>query len=93
MPVNAVKPGQEKHWDRAKKLAAERGHPEDYGYIMGIFKRLTDIKKSVSSPAFKQHTVSGKKIPSPTDNIDGVDTEMLGQQLADRLSTWIQLYF
>lgn len=40
MPVNLVKPGQERHWKRARKLAAEQGHEEDYPYIVGVFKRL-----------------------------------------------------
>ena len=54
MPVNVVKPGQEKHWRRAKALAAEQGHEENYAIVMSIFKRLIkgegaeELNKAVS---------------------------------------------
>ena len=47
MPASAVKPGQEKYWERAKKRAEEEGHAGDYAYIMGIFKRMT-VNKSMA---------------------------------------------
>jgi len=30
----------EKKWKRAKKIAADSGHAEEYDYIMGIFKKM-----------------------------------------------------
>jgi hypothetical protein len=42
MPASVVKsPSDEKKWEKAKELAAEQGHTEDYAYIMGISKRMT----------------------------------------------------
>jgi len=34
----------EKKWEKAKKIASEEGHKDDYAYIMGIFKRMLGIK-------------------------------------------------
>lgn len=41
MPANVVRtPAEEKKWERAKELAADQGHKDDYAYIMGIFKKM-----------------------------------------------------
>lgn len=41
MPANVVRtPAEEKKWEKAKELAAEQGHGEEYDYIMGIFKKM-----------------------------------------------------
>lgn len=50
MPNNVVKtPRQEDLWNRAKKLASNEGHKEDYAYIMGIYKKMGGLDKSASS--------------------------------------------
>lgn len=36
----------EKKWDRARTLAAEEDHAEDYAYITGIFNRMIGKKKA-----------------------------------------------
>lgn len=41
MPANIVKPGQERYWAKAKKLAAQQGRAEDWPYVVGIFQRMT----------------------------------------------------
>lgn len=41
MPANVVKPGQEKHWDKAKRIAKREGRADDWAYVTGIFKRMT----------------------------------------------------
>lgn len=33
----------EKYWDKAKELADEQGHKDDYDYITGITKRMAGI--------------------------------------------------
>lgn len=46
----------EKYWDKAKKLAAEAGHKDDYDYITGITKRMAGISEEYMeeySPVFK----------------------------------------
>lgn len=30
----------EEKWDKAKELAEEAGHKEDFAYIMGIYKKM-----------------------------------------------------
>ena len=40
MPANAVKPGEEYIWRRAKAKAKALGHEDDWGYIMTIFQRM-----------------------------------------------------
>jgi len=39
-------PVDEKKWTRAKTLAAEQGHGEDWDYIVGIYKKLAHLEKS-----------------------------------------------
>lgn len=41
MPVNVVKPGQEKDWTRAKAAAAKQGQAKNYRLIMHIFQQMT----------------------------------------------------
>lgn len=40
MPANAVKPGQEAAWEKAKEQAAAQGHKDDWAYTMAIFKKM-----------------------------------------------------
>jgi len=41
MPASVVKTEKdEKRWSKAKRLASEQGHDEDWAYIMGIFQRM-----------------------------------------------------
>ena len=40
MPANAVKPGEEAIWERAKKQAAKQGQGKNYAYIMDIFQKM-----------------------------------------------------
>jgi len=35
----------EKLWKKAKAIAKEEGHEEEYDYIMGIFKKMIGIKE------------------------------------------------
>lgn len=46
----------EKYWDKAKKLAAEAGHKDNYDYITGITKRMAGIssKESYSKKSSKR---------------------------------------
>jgi hypothetical protein len=40
------KPVDEEKWNRAKTLAAEQGHSDDWDYIVAIYKRLAHLDKS-----------------------------------------------
>ena len=41
MPTSVVKtPVDEEKWQKAKAQAAERGQPDNYAYIMGIYKKM-----------------------------------------------------
>lgn len=41
MPANVVKTAEdEKLWNKAKQVAAEQGHEEEWDYIMGIFQKM-----------------------------------------------------
>lgn len=45
MPHPIVKTKKdEEYWSRAKKLAADQGHKEDYDYIMAIFQNMSGKK-------------------------------------------------
>jgi arginyl-tRNA--protein-N-Asp/Glu arginylyltransferase len=46
MPGNVVKtPADEIKWQKAKKIAEDRGKKENWPYIMAIYKRLKAGKK------------------------------------------------
>lgn len=63
MPTNVVKTAeQERLWNKAKARAAEEGHAGDYAYIMGIFKRMGGLNKSVA-PVFRLQRTPGQ-VPS-----------------------------
>ena len=56
MPSNLVKTDkEEKLWNKAKSLAEEQGHKEDWPYIVGIFKRMNPkrFKKALEFPSEK----------------------------------------
>ncbi len=38
MPTKTKK--DEQKWKKAKELAAQQGHKENYGYIMSIYKKM-----------------------------------------------------
>jgi hypothetical protein len=41
MPKGVVKTKRdEEKWDKAKGIAEEAGHKDDYAYIMGIYKKM-----------------------------------------------------
>jgi len=55
MPSNVVKTKKdEEKWEKAKELAADQGHKEEYDYIMGIYKKMKPDyfkdKKGASDP-------------------------------------------
>lgn len=42
MPTNVVKTKKdEKHWSKAKAIAAKSGHSKDWAYIMGIYQKMS----------------------------------------------------
>jgi len=50
MPANVVRTKEEERlWDKAKDLALENGHKEDYAYIMGIFKKMNPDRFKTAS--------------------------------------------
>jgi len=65
MPANVVKTGeQERLWNKAKGLAEKQGHAKDWPYIMGIFKQMGAMTKSLQvPPAFRNQSTPGQ-VPS-----------------------------
>ncbi len=39
----------ENYWDKAKVLSGKAGHPEDYDYITGIFKKMMGESEQIDS--------------------------------------------
>jgi len=54
MPSFIKTPADEKLWDRAKQLAEEQGHKEDWPYVTGIYKRMHGGKVAFSQEDFKE---------------------------------------
>lgn len=53
MPVNVVKTNEdERHWQKAKSLAEQQGHKEDWAYVMGIYQKMKGTSKSASYDLF-----------------------------------------
>ena len=82
MPAGAVKPGQEKYWELAKKQAAKQGREGDYAYIMGIFKKMT-LNKSLEKGGDSGAAIySSDRIPMPPQYQQAVDRYMLEGEAA-----------
>lgn len=45
----------ETKWNKAKRLAANQGHEQDYDYVTGIFKKL--MGESLTDLTFKQFLI------------------------------------
>lgn len=49
MPVNVVKNEEdERHWQKAKSLAEQQGHKDDWAYVMGIYQKMKGTQKQSS---------------------------------------------
>lgn len=48
----------EKKWDRAKELAEEEGHAENYAYVTGIFNRMIGKKKAGLASGVTQEDIN-----------------------------------
>lgn len=49
MPVNVVKNEEdERHWQKAKTLAEQQGHKDDWAYVMGIYQKMKGTQKQSS---------------------------------------------
>ena len=60
-------PINEEKWERAKALAAEAGHSEDYAYIMGIYKQMR--KSCAKTKQLKTATATEKSsIDRPSES-------------------------
>lgn len=67
MPANIVKSFAEKTgksvqeveklWDKAKELAADGGHKEDYNYIVGILKKMLKLNETDTFKDFLTKTI------------------------------------
>ena len=54
MPVNVVKTDEdERHWQKAKTLAEQQEHKEDWAYIMGIYQKMKGSQKSAFINPYK----------------------------------------
>ena len=64
MPTNVVKtPEQERLWNKAKALAEKEGRAKEYAYVMGIFKRMGGLNKSMVGSPFRGQRIPGQ-VPS-----------------------------
>lgn len=41
------KPVKEKLWKKAEEIAAKQGQPENYSYIMGIYKKMSGLTDKI----------------------------------------------
>ena len=89
MPANVVKTAKEEvAWEKAKVLAAKEGHAENWAYIMGIYKKLTETEDS-----FKSMFINSNKIDEGFTDIifndiitavrELVDVKMAKEKLID----------
>jgi hypothetical protein len=56
-PISKV----EKHWEKAKAIAASEGHKKDWPYIVGIEKKMEGIKKQEESIELTEEACKSKK--------------------------------
>jgi len=98
MPVNVVKsPEDERHWARAKSLAAKQGRAKDWQYIMGIFQRMSgkksvdagqvsDLKKSLGVTVSPTPRFYMSRWPGQVPNKEALETMRLAQQEPPKFS-------
>lgn len=67
---NIPKPELENKWKEAKKQAAEQGHKEDYYYVMGIFKKMTQKDRTNENRNNLRNFIM-ENIPSVEEGIIG----------------------
>jgi len=64
MPANVVhSPEQERLWNKAKVQAEKQGHAKDWRYVMGIFKKMGGLSKSLVPPQYRMQRTPGQ-VPS-----------------------------
>lgn len=64
MPANVVhSPEQERLWNKAKARAEKQGRAKDWQYVMGIFKRMGGLEKSLVPAPFRLQRTPGQ-VPS-----------------------------
>jgi len=68
----------EKLWAKAKAIAAEEGHEEDYPYIVGMLKKMLGIEKISESFSFSEYLVFEKfmKLQFDTSFLKGFKVEL-----------------
>jgi len=66
MPSKLIKKEDERLWQKAKDLAEEAGHKENYAYIMGIFKKMNPERFSMKTNRLSSEImVLARAIKSP----------------------------
>ena len=64
MPANVVhSPEQERLWNKAKVQAEKQGHAKDWRYVMGIFKKMGGLSKSLVPSQYRMQRTPGQ-VPS-----------------------------
>lgn len=73
MPSNVVHTKRdEEKWEKAKGLAADAGHKEDYAYIMGIYKRMNPSHDFGKDSSMDNHRIAAE-ITDMADKVAAVD--------------------
>lgn len=83
MPANVVhSPEQERLWSKAKARAEAQGRAKDWRYVMGIFKRMGGLGKSLVPAQYRLQRIPGQ-VPSRermADMRDQRDLERMPRQ-------------
>jgi hypothetical protein len=59
MPVGVVKsPEDERHWNKAKTLAAKQGRAKDWAYIMGIYQKMNGKSMDAAEKCLAKSTTA-----------------------------------
>jgi hypothetical protein len=75
----------EKKWDKAKKLAADQGHSEEYDYIVGIFKKMIGESHLKSFKQFINMLEDGEPTTSVSSGgVDNPDPKKLFNKVVKR---------
>jgi hypothetical protein len=88
MPTNVVRTAeQERFWNKAKKLATKQGRANDYAYIMGIYKQMSGMDKSLEQESnmkksymIPAQTLNHARVPGQVPSKDAMEAMKLAKE-------------
>lgn len=84
MPSSLFKTRRDKRlWEKAKGIAEEAGHKENWAYVMGVYKKMNPKRFDKAAGRWEAYTVT-LEAPEGADEFDQVESTLHTYNLVDR---------